>query len=67
MWWPMARRSRPLSLSLIDCRVSRIWGEKWLGLLKRAEWTQTEMFDNNYDIYTEHDIFIVTTITDFMC
>lgn len=36
MWWPMARRSRPLSLSLIDCRVSRIWGEKWLGLLKQA-------------------------------
>lgn len=28
MWWPMARRSRPLSLSLTDCRVSRIWGEK---------------------------------------
>lgn len=28
MWWPMARRSRPLSLSLTDCRVSRICRSK---------------------------------------
>lgn len=28
MWWPMASRSRPLSLSLTDCRVSRICWEK---------------------------------------
>lgn len=47
MWWPMARRSRPLSLSLIDWRVSRIWGNNKV-LLKQdavhSEWTHTEMF-----------------------